>query len=782
MKNMKTFQKLLLAFGGMLVLFFILLVICYSGFKTMISARNSVLHANQVSDSLNEIHLELLRGRADFRDLIIDEIEPSTEPVRAGFASIQVKLDAFEELTADNPDHQAAIEILQRQYRDWLHALSPVFSRPAGELMSEQELRTFILSDPGEELFESMRATLERIHRNEENLLKQHSGEMQKLESYTGIILGGGGVLIILLGGFLSSVVALSITRPLSQITAYARRIARGEYGFPLEIDQRDEIGALARELRTFQKSMVEKTRVTEAIASGDLTPSVRLAGENDTLGNSINRMTAALRQAREQTEITDWGKSGLNELAARAQGETDAKHLANKVLSFLAPYLNAQIATLYLLDEDGRLVLRGGYAVEPEQLEEKRIKPGQGLVGQAASEQRIISVPSVPENYLHISSSVGAAPPKNLVALPFVHQGKLIGVMEIGSFETFAEYVIDFLQTAAESLAVAFDSINHQTRMKNLLEQTRNQAQQLQEQQEELQTANEELEEHSQTLQQSEDELKQQREELQVVNEELEEKNEALEKQKTLIQEKNRDLDRTWKDLKRKAAELEESSRYKSEFLANMSHELRTPLNSLLLLSRSLKENTSGALSEDDIEAAGIIYKNGTDLLNLINDILDLSKIEAGKLNIKLHPVRPAEVGGSILMDFKHLAEEKGISLDFSMEDDLPSSIHTDRQRLEQILRNLVSNAVKFTQKGGVKLRVFQPNGSAGLKDFDPSATVAFEVKDTGIGIPTEKQHAIFEAFQQADGGTSRRFGGTGLGLTIARQLAHLLGGEVTL
>jgi CheY-like chemotaxis protein len=778
-------SKMMLIFGINLSIFLILLFVSYNGFTTMIEARNSAIHANEVIREARRVEINLLQLRAVKRDYLISGEEHFREQLEVEAAKVEAELNSLRERTEGDHRHQSRIDLFQDRYEQWLNAEVHSLLRDIAEGREREEmLHEYLFSESGREAFEESREALAGIRDQERDAQGQHTKEMLELQSFTTITLLGGGVVAILVGTALLIMVSLVITRPLGRITAYARRVALGDYTFPLGIDQKDEIGMLAKELRAFQRSMIEKVRVTEAIAKGDLSPSLELASEEDSLGLSINRMTAALRRARDESERTDWIKSGLNELSLKAGGEIDSHRLAGNVVGFLAPYVNAQIGTLYLLNEEGSLTLYGGYAVDPETLQADEIALGQGLVGQAAKERTLISVSTVPEDYLRISSSLGESAPRSILAVPFMHRNDLIGILELGSFEPFPGHAVDFLKVAAESMGVIFDSLNKQARVRELLERTQQQALQLQEQQEELKAANEELEEHAQTLQQSEEELKQQREELQVINEELEEKNESLERQKALIQEKNRDLEDAWGDVRRKAAELEASSRYKSEFLANMSHELRTPLNSLLLLARSLRDNSSGTLSAEDVEAAGIIHKNGNDLLNLINDILDLSKIEAGKMSVQRNDVHLAEVAGNMMIDFRHLAEEKGLFLKTLLDDDLPASILTDRQRLEQILRNILSNGVKFTKRGGITMHFHRLKDMADprLAGLDPERTVAFEIADTGIGIPVEKQQEIFKAFQQADGGTSRRFGGTGLGLTISRQLAHLLGGEITI
>jgi CheY-like chemotaxis protein/signal transduction histidine kinase/HAMP domain-containing protein len=592
-------------------------------------------------------------------------------------------------------------------------------------------------------------------------------------------------VLLVLAKVLVGVSVTNSIISPLGIIVARLKAIARGDFRQDVDIRRGDEIGDLAESFREMRRSLTDKSEIAEAVAAGDLKRDPVPAGPDDLLGHALSRMTTSLREAKRQSERSDWIKTGLNVLSARVSGETDDRRLASHVLALLVPYLGAQIATLYLMDETtGKLTLRGSYAFSRRKALGDTLEKGEGLVGQAALERDLISVTDIPEGYLRINSSFGDSPPRNIVALPFTRDGEVVGVLELGSFVEFSEDKTEFLGLVAEQLAVAFDTIRKQDKLRELLEQTQEQSRRLLEQQEELRASNEELEEQTQALRSSEERLKQQQEELQVLNEELEEKNRYLEEQKSLIQQKNTDLEQVRQDIERKANELEVTSRYKSEFLANMSHELRTPLNSLLILSRNLQENGKEHLSPEEVEAASIIYRNGNDLLNLINDILDLSKIEAGKMSVNPEDVPLSVVAGNIESMFRHVVEQKGLALRVEVEDGLPARIRTDSQRLEQILRNLVSNAVKFTESGEVAFAVRRPDSGVDLSrsGLDPGKTLAFVVSDTGIGIPAQKHREIFEAFQQVDGSTSRRYGGTGLGLSITRELSKLLGGEISL
>jgi len=551
-----------------------------------------------------------------------------------------------------------------------------------------------------------------------------------------------------------------------------------------VEIDQRDEIGALADSFRAMQSGLRDKAVVATAIAAGDLSRRVAVNGPNDHLGNAIDRMTLALQDSKRKSDLQDWNKTGKNELNRIIVGQDDLQVLAAEMLGFLANYVKAQIGTLYIMSEDGRLTLEGSYAVGPHQTPDATIGPGQGVVGQAAAEKKLIHITDIPTDYIRISSSLGNSPPREIVAVPLLFKEALQGVIELGSFEVFSEDKLEFLRNTSNAAAVAVNAVQNMTKRKELLKQTQHQARQLQAQEEELRVANEELEEQTRTLKLSREQLKQQQEELQAVNEELEEKSQYLEEQKEQVTSRNLALEEARAQLEQRARELELASKYKSEFLANMSHELRTPLNSLLLLSRDLEENAKGNLDPAQVESAGVIHNSGKDLLQLINEILDLSKIEAGQMALKIDDVDLRETATALDQSFKHMAAQQGLHFEVVMAAGLPTSIRTDAQRLKQILKNLVSNALKFTEQGSVTIEIHRPSNGTDLtrSALNPQRCVAFCVKDTGIGIPDDKQMVVFEAFQQAEGGTARKYGGTGLGLSIARELTKLLGGEIQL
>ena len=498
-----------------------------------------------------------------------------------------------------------------------------------------------------------------------------------------------------------------------------------------------------------------------------------------------VNTILDSVQQTTDEVQRQNWIKSGLSELSDVMRGDLDTAELCLQVIRYLSSYTNAQIGAFFVYDSlDETLRLMGSFAYELRKDLSGRFRLGEGLVGQAALEKQLISITDLPDDYVHIHSGLGETRPRNSLVVPVVYEGTLKGVIELASLQYFSEEAIELLRLAAESVAVALLTAESASQTRELLMQTQDQARSLLVQQEELQQTNEELEEQTQQLQASEEQLRSQQEELRQTNDELEERSQLLEQQRNEIEDKNKDLESARADIAQRANDLAIASKYKSEFLANMSHELRTPLNSLLLLSRVLSDNKGGNLTDKQVEAANVIYNSGNDLLTIINDILDLSKVEAGRVDVQMGDVLPKEIADSMNALYRHVGEEKGVEFIIVLDDDIPEVFTGDRHRLGQILRNLLSNAFKFTHHGHVKLRVSRPAADVNLSrsGLDPAQSIVFSVQDTGIGIPKEKQAAVWEAFQQADGSTSREYGGTGLGLTITRELVHLLGGEVQL
>jgi CheY-like chemotaxis protein len=490
--------------------------------------------------------------------------------------------------------------------------------------------------------------------------------------------------------------------------------------------------------------------------------------GRRELLGLS-KTYNDVLRQHTEHAELLQqqaWLRTGQSELAQQGIGQMALPQLSSTLLQFLARYMNAVVGALYLRGPDGsfRRVASYGFSAEWERRDQP-LKSGESLVAQAALERRLIRLDKVPADYIQVSSGLGAGTPASVLLAPLDNDGQINGVVEMGLLRPITVRDMDFLTLVKGNIGNAIEASQSRQRLQEVLEETQQLNEELQVQQEELRTANEELEEQSRVLEESQASLENQKAELEQTNEQLAE-------QGTALDQKNAALVKAQLDLEERARELERASQYKSQFLANMSHELRTPLNSSLILAKLLSENTAGNLNDEQVRFANTIYSAGNDLLNLINDILDISKVEAGKLELVPEQLSLRHVVEGMAMVFEPLARQKKLAFHVQVADDLATHMVTDRQRLDQILKNLLSNALKFTSSGQITLAVHAAGEGA----------VGFSVQDTGIGIRQEDQQGIFNAFQQADGTTSRKYGGTGLGLSISRDLAHLLGGAISL
>ena len=564
-----------------------------------------------------------------------------------------------------------------------------------------------------------------------------------------------------------------TVNTMVDQLSAFAAEVSRvarevgteGRLGVQAEVagvsgtwrHLTENVNQLAGNLTTQVRAIAE---VSTAVTRGDLTRSITVVaqGEVAELKDNINQMIANLRSTTEINAQQDWLKSNLARIGSRLQGQRDLQAVTQMIMSEVTPVIRAQHGAFFLAEtgEDETLVLRraAGYGAAGSRDDVFRF--GEGLVGQAATEKRPIRVPNVPAKYLQMRSGLGAAPAADLIILPVLFEEQVLGVIELASFEHFDDVHTGFLEQLVETIGVVLQTITANMRTEELLEQSQRLAQELQVQSMELQRT----------------------------NAELEEKAELLGEQNRNIEIKNREIEMARLGLEDKAAQLALSSQYKSEFLANMSHELRTPLNSLLILAKLLADNPQANLTEKQIEFARTIHSAGSDLLSLINDILDLSKVEAGKMDVHRVPVALAEVCTVVESAFGPLAEQQGLDLVVTTEPGLPMSLLIDEQRLHQVLKNLLSNALKFTETGSVVLSVHRaPRAQRfAVPTLDGAVEViAFSVTDSGIGVPPDKLESIFEAFQQADGTTSRRYGGTGLGLSISREIARLLGGAIT-
>ena len=578
------------------------------------------------------------------------------------------------------------------------------------------------------------------------------------------------------------------------QVTSVAREVGvEGKLGGQANVpgaagtwrDLTDNVNGLAANLTNQVRAIAE---VSTAVTKGDLTRSITVEaqGEVAALKDNINEMILNLKDTTQKNTEQDWLKTNLARFTRMLQGQRDMKTVAKMVLSELAPLVEAQQGVFYVNHSDNgepTMKLLGGYAYNKRKSLANQFHPGEGLVGQCMLEKERILVTDIPQNYVQISSGLGEARPNNIVVLPVLFEGEVKAVIELSTFHIFSDTHLTFLDQLTESIGIVLNTIEANTRTEDLLLQSQSLAGELQSQQDELKKTNEQLELQAQSLRESEDLLKSQQEELRQTNEELQEKAALLARQKAEVEAKNREVEEARWEMEEKAEQLALTSKYKSEFLANMSHELRTPLNSMLILSRQLAENNDENLSSKQVQFAETIHSSGSDLLSLINDILDHSKIESGMMGVEISDVPLDDVTDQLQRSFHQLAQDKNIDFFIERSEDLNPTVVTDNKRLQQILMNLLSNAFKFTEEGNVILKVAP--AAKGEKYYLESLNratdiIAFSVSDTGIGIPAEKQRIIFEAFQQADGTTSRKYGGTGLGLSISREIARLLGGEI--
>ena len=580
------------------------------------------------------------------------------------------------------------------------------------------------------------------------------------------------------------------------QVTTVAREVGvEGKLGGQANVpgasgtwrDLTDNVNQLAANLTTQVRAIAD---VATAVAKGDLSRNitVQAEGELNALKGNMNEMIRNLRETTSRNTEQDWLKTNLAKFTRMMQGQKNLTNVSQLILSELAPVVGAKHGVFYVMDANNNggepiLKLAATYAYKERKNLSKQFHIGEGIVGQAAFEKQRILLQNAPDDYITISSGLGEAKPMQIVVLPIVFEGQVLAVMELATFTAFSDTYLSLLDQLTESIGVVLNTIQANMRTEELLVQSQSLAEELQAQQEELTETNKRLEQQAKSLQASEELLKTQQEELQQTNEELEEKARLLQTQNEEVERKNREVENAKRQLEEKARQLSLTSKYKSEFLANMSHELRTPLNSLLILAKLLSDNPESNLTGKQVDFARTIHSSGQDLLTLINDILDLSKIESGMMTISLGDLPFTELAESMDKTFRQVANDKRLDFDIDLDPSLPKSIHTDSTRLQQVLKNLLGNAFKFTEKGGVTLRAATVTSgwSEGHETLDrASAVIAFSVHDTGIGIPDEKQRIIFEAFQQADASTTRRFGGTGLGLSISREIARLLGGEI--
>lgn len=726
----------------------ILLASSYASFysnKKLIETSQWVNHTNDVIKNSEALISTVVDAETGQRGYLITDDASFLQPYNGAYEKAMGLYKDLKVLTKDNEVQQQNLEKVRLVIDQRFTQMQRVI-KLSSKLSQEDRMGAFTKSseemNTGRVIMQELRGLIAKIKIEEKRLLDIRITEQEKYTRFTPILVVFAALMSILIS-----------------VVAYFKIKA----DLDARILKQKEDEALYLET---SRRIVAMEQVTQSIASGDYT--VRSKDEaKDELGKistALNDMVAALENTFNEIQKRNWLQTGMLGLSNALRGERFTKTVSQKIINNVAAYLNAPVGTIYLSDKNLHLKLQAGYAITNAPAE---ISAGDGLLGQVVRNKELFVSDELPEGYLSVTSSVGQTCTSYLIILPLLYDQQVIAVLEIGLLRKPVDIELNYLRENAESLAIAINSAINFERMQDLLEETQAQSEELQSQHTELENINSELETQTEKLQASEEELRVQQEELQQANQELEERSRLLEERNYVILERNMEV-------QRKAEELAQSTKYKSEFLANMSHELRTPLNSILLLSRLLAENNDQSLTNDQVEYARVIQSSGNGLLVLIDEILDLSKIEAGKMSLEYDRVSIVEISDDMKSLFEPLAKEKGIGFTIEKGNDVILEFETDKLRLEQVLKNLLSNALKFTSEGGVILSISNTPEREGF--------INFAVQDSGIGIPEDKQMQIFEAFQQADGSTRRKYGGTGLGLSISKELVKLLGGDIVL
>jgi hypothetical protein len=735
-----TFKRnLFIGFGITLLLLVISSVSSFLSISNLLKSAQEVEHTNQVKQLVEKIMSTLKDAETGQRGYLLTGDDRFLTPYSGSIDSARAYVLQLKTLTADNQDQLMRANRLQEIVVLRLSSLERrILQKRAGETVTTEQLLD------GKKHMDEARSVVNTMTVEEEKLLAERTAQMNRFATYTPILI----VIAALLSLFITIISFMRVNSDFEKTTQLQQA---------LEAKDKE----ISHRINIIQE-------VANKISAGDYTVRVQDKGADGlgSLGGALNKMGSSLEYSFGLLADKEWLQKGIATLNEKMLGEYELPLLSKNILSFMAQYTHSQAGAFYLAQDNTSLRFIKGYAFD-EQLARPRIAWGEGIAGQCAANASTIYLQEVPATLITINHATGAIKPQSIIAIPLFFEKKIMGVIELASIKTYTPVEINFLETAAHNIGTAINSLENRRRLQELLEETQSQTEELQAQHNEMENINSELEAQTEKLQASEEELKVQQEELVEANGELEERARLLEEKNQLVFERNLEI-------QKKAEELEQSTRYKSEFLANMSHELRTPLNSILLLSRLMSENNQNNLNSEQIEYARVIQSSGHGLLSLIDEILDLSKIEAGKMELQYSDVAVQDIAHDMAALFGPIAREKGIIFKTSIENNVQGIIETDRLRLEQIIKNLVANALKFTSKGYVELNI----ASAGQENH----ALVFKVKDTGIGISPDKQAIIFEAFQQADGSTRRKYGGTGLGLSISRELAKLLGGEIRL
>ena len=738
--NSGLLRNLQIGFGLSLLLLIITGIASYSSIKRQMQASLWVDHTDSIIIKTDRAMFELRDAESGQRGYLLTGDSTFLVDFNGALDTLHGIVDSIAEMTSDNPKQVAYIRDLRKVMDQPLLILGRIVDQKRSDnIYSLQDL------ERAREYSKNARSILYRMEQEEHRLLAARISDAQRYYAYTPAL--------IVVAGILSIVIA---------IVFYWRIYTDFQ-----------ERSALYAELQQKEADVAKRIEIisdiAEKISEGDY--QTRVTDEQkDSLGElagALNKMAESLEYSFGLLSDKEWLQTGIARLNDEMVGETDMQKLVTEVIEFVSEYTGSTVGALFLLDDTRDLLqLRGQYALSGGRTRQP-VRMGEGLVGQVASKGKKMQLKDIDAGDWVVSCTAGELRPRSIIAIPFFHEREIKGVIELGSMGEYTPRDLEFLGNIADNIGSAVSSVEARLRLQELLEETQAQTEELQSQHGELESLNMELETQAEKLQVSEEELKVQQEELMQTNQELEERSRSLEEKNQLILIRNLEI-------QKKAEELVVSTRYKSEFMANMSHELRTPLNSILLLSRLLNENAGHNLNADQIEYARVIQNSGQGLLLLIDEILDLSRIEAGKLPLEHTIVPVSELVEDMRSLFLPIANDKNLELRIITREGTPQQVETDKLRLEQILKNLLANAFKFTSKGSVTLEV-------GPLEAHPNF-IEWTVSDSGIGIPEDKHQLIFEAFQQADGSTRRKYGGTGLGLSISRELARLLGGEISL
>ncbi|MED4452104.1 CHASE3 domain-containing protein [Metabacillus fastidiosus] len=685
--------------------------------------RNYIInHDLSVHDLTNRIEKRLLDMETSQRGYIITGDENYLLPYKEAEEKWEDEYNQLYNLLSDNPQQQRNLKTIKSTIEHWIS----IAGAPTIKLKSEnksEELNNFFKSDPGQEDMDQIRTQFDQFRTTETTLTNNRADKLDKQNFILSLYLLGLLILLTTIAIVSALIVSRSIVKTTNEVVHTIKQMATstGEIEKRIEVKTNDEIKDLSDATNALVDTLSQRNWLQREIA---------------------------------QTILMYQGISSLDTLAA-------------KFISEIIRVTDASFGALYLREENDkniRYVKEAVYADPNEDIGRTSFTLGQGLIGQCALEKKIQVINNIPGDYRLISSALGEAKPKSILIAPVIFEGESIAVIELASLHVFTSLQQSFVKEILDTFGLTINSVMGRMEIERLLKESQAMTEELQAQSEELQTQSEELNMQS--------------EELRMINEQLEERTEEAE-------ERSRELEIATEELEEKAKQLALSSKYKSEFMANMSHELRTPLNSVLILSEMLAENTDKSLSEEKQEFARIIHSSGKDLLTLINDVLDLSKVEAGKLDMIFEEMNMSELPDQIERNFSYIAKQKGLEFNILKDKNVPDIFYTDEKRFQQIIKNLLSNAFKFTETGSVSVSIRQVEEniiSQSLRIYGAEYWLEINVKDTGIGIPKEKQKLVFEAFQQAEGTTVRKYGGTGLGLSICREFTKLLGGKIVL